>query len=596
MWAYSTLTKQWAWIAGASTANTEAVSTAPGTELQTPGYSQGCFGKSIEGDLWFLGDGSSATYWLWKFNSKTWLWSTISQINLPDRPIIRRGGKIQPIGQNHIILHSGFNISTLAYRFQDIWSYNIRDDFWNLLSGPRYSGRFNVFPIRSGRNVPSVGGNTASFELHGVLGAGSFSWKRSVFIYGGWTDRTINLALKYTLCDSNEFFNGSHCNVCPIGSRPSDEFKGALDSCEVLCEPGSVLDSESSSFQNCTIGRYSNQEFQSCLPCPKGYYSNQTYRNLECLPCSFGSFNPVEGASYCSNCSSGYYSPNQGSTSCLTCNSGSFSGSNAKECEWCPVGKYSSFLSERSDCIGCGIGATTLEKGSFSSASCICMPGYYGQPYDEIECTKCAESSFVKCERNSSFPALSEGYYRYRLNPNTALECIPSSACLPTSSDDFETKCAEGYTGSICSSCIPLEFYKIGIRCAACPSLVSKVLSFIAVVAALLFLLYQLLRVRQFSSFFDLKVFIFWIQILALYPQLSNSWPSSLAKFFQALSFANLDVEITSPGIIFFFHLFFHFSYFYSRVFISIWILGKVLLQVVLSNFFNDCISFELEI
>jgi hypothetical protein len=161
---------------------------------------------------------------------------------------------------------------------------------------------------------------------------------------------------------------------------------------------------------------------------------------------------------------------------------------------------------------------------------------------------KCEESEFLNCPLNSSNPAISKGYYRNPLDPNKVLECIPSEACLPTDSETLSTQCFEGYTGWICGSCILFEFYKSGSNCVACPSLASKVLTFVGIGIALIALTWKLTKVQKFSSVFDLKVFLFWIQIIALYPQVSITWPKELNSFFKILSFANLDIEITSPG------------------------------------------------
>jgi hypothetical protein len=71
---------------------------------------------------------------------------------------------------------------------------------------------------------------------------------------------------------------------------------------------------------------------------------------------------------------------------------------------------------------------------------------------------------------------------------------------------------------------------------------------FVGIGIALIALTWKLTKVQKFSSVFDLKVFLFWIQIIALYPQVSITWPKELNYFFKILSFANLDIEITSPG------------------------------------------------
>jgi hypothetical protein len=149
---------------------------------------------------------------------------------------------------------------------------------------------------------------------------------------------------------------------------------------------------------------------------------------------------------------------------------------------------------------------------------------------------------------NSSWPSIAEGFFRSPIDPNLAYECIPSEACTATDSETLSTRCLDGYTGWVCGSCIPLEYYKLGSYCILCPSIVSKVLTFLAIAIGLIIMGWKFAKIRHFSSISDLKVFLFWIQIIALYPQVSITWPRELNQFFQILSFVNLDVEITSPG------------------------------------------------
>jgi hypothetical protein len=176
------------------------------------------------------------------------------------------------------------------------------------------------------------------------------------------------------------------------------------------------------------------------------------------------------------------------------------------------------------------------------------MSGYFGQPYVGIPCKACETQPYLKCEQNSTFPSISAGYYRNPDNPNLVYECISKDACLSTSSDVLFTKCVNGYTGWLCGSCIPFEYYKIGSACIECPSIVSKslTLSFIAIIFCIV--LWKFSTIKTFSGIVDLKILLFWVQIIALFPQLSSTWPKELAIFFQYVSFVNLDLEISSPA------------------------------------------------
>jgi hypothetical protein len=548
VWAYDLSLKQWAWIAGSSTSNAGPLSVAPGTESQTPGARNGdiTFGKSSDFGLWITGRGSSNTHWLWKFDSKTWIWSTISQINIQNRPSWRASGSISSVGANMLLFYGGYDVSDSSLRYQDLWSFYIPNMLWTYIYGPQKpsdSSRWRT--VQHGFDIPDIGSSSLTAVLPGIVKFASLVWKRNVYFFGGLTTYTTNLEMRYTICSENEIFNGTACVSCPNGKGPSNETTNALESCELLCPIGSIR--SGSECTNCTFGRYSNAYFGACVFCSPGYFSDDPNRNGICRACESGKYNNIEGLSFCDNCSAGKYNPASGSSSCTECIKGTISLEGSNICDLCTKGKYSPF-SNSSFCEECSAYSTTQDKGSISVEQCFCTEGYFGKPYRQESCRKCSESPALRCMPNSSLPSVSEGYFRDSADPNQVFECIPFEACTATDSNTLETTCSEGYTGWVCGSCIKLKYYKFGSNCIACPSIASKVLTFIGIAIALIVLIWKLTKVRSFSSISDLKVFLFWIQIIALYPQVSVTWPRELNQFFQFLSFVNLDVEITSPG------------------------------------------------
>jgi hypothetical protein len=253
------------------------------------------------------------------------------------------------------------------------------------------------------------------------------------------------------------------------------------------------------------------------------------------------------GMSFCRNCSAGYYSIQRGAVECIGCTVGSYSLSGYEACQPCQKGSFVN-ISFAKTCTSCVEYASTSDVGSKLISQCVCLQGYFGRAYNNMKCLKCPERKGITCSLNSSLPALDQGFFRSPFDPNNALECFPQEACLSTDSDSFSTNCAKGYTGWICGSCIPFEYYKLGAKCVDCPSLTWKVLIYLAFSVLLLVGLWKFATLKSFASIVDFRIILFWIQIMALFPQLSNSWPEVIAKFFRFISFLNLDFEISSPG------------------------------------------------
>jgi hypothetical protein len=594
VWAFDLIAKMWIWIAGPSTFAPVAISTVPGTQFQTPGGSLAVtFGNSNDGNLWLLGSGSTGTFWLWKFDTNTNLWTAKSQINLPGLPQMRLYGRIGVIGGNLLILSSGYNTTDEYYRFQDLWSFYIPTETWSLLSGSASSNFISSSAVLAGSNIPNIGESSNLTILPGIVGYGSISWKNSMLIFSGATSKFSNLVMKLSICDSNEIFNNSKCFQCPYGKIASDLFRNALEYCQAICPEGSVWDGINCSI--CSAGKFGNSQYSECKSCLPGYFSQNSTNSAfvpcasgfyaenfgstycdtclagyfarepissNCLPCSSGSistngsilcvscnlgtYSSKDRGTFCELCSPGFYAPGNKSSSCIPCSTGSISPEGSSKCIECSIGKY---FDNANLCVDCGNNTETQRTGSKFLSDCFCKSGFYGNPGGGMNCFECEKVPQIRCDFNSTYPAIISGYFRSPQNPNLVLECIPQKACLETNSYTLETPCSVGYTGWICGSCMPFEFYKLGSSCLPCPSYTSKII--IGLVLALVFIdfIWKLSNLKNFQVVIDLKVFIFWIQIIALYPQLSSSWPAILKNFFQFLSVINLDVDIASPGM-----------------------------------------------
>jgi hypothetical protein len=468
---------------------------------------------------------------------------------------------------------------------------------WKNQSGPLTAGSFLYDPLyKSGFALPRVGDPPSSEAITpGFIRGSSISSRKSFFIVGGQLSFYLNTIWKFTVCDENEYFNGHNCIKCPYGTRESSPISEALDGCREICIEGTVWNGNQCT--NCTAGRFSNAAVNDCQSCPLGKFSSEPYTNSkceECVPgkitnqtgstvctqcyagffadpsspvcipcsigfindlvtgssacfaCSAGKFNSLKNSSSCVECSKGRYSSTEGAFYCPDCSIGRYSNDGSTECTKCDVGYFSN-SSRSSFCYFCGLNTIT-EIGASSKSECICAKGFYGKAYVGENCSPCIVSDNLKCEANSSLPSVGKGFFRDSANPNVIYECVPREACLDTTSNSLFTPCSDGYTGLICGNCLPYEYYKLGSSCVICPSKVSRILIIIAIVFIVALGIYKFAALKKISNITDIKISLFWLQILAYFPRLSSSWPDELKKFFQVSSFLNFDIDITSPG------------------------------------------------
>jgi hypothetical protein len=249
----------------------------------------------------------------------------------------------------------------------------------------------------------------------------------------------------------------------------------------------------------------------------------------------------------CANCSIGLYSdPSQ--RNCLKCQRGKFSFLQRNEkCDECAKGFYNE-NEGLSNCSACPTLATTTSVGSQGVNSCFCSGGYFGKAFVGEACTLCALTEGVSCDVNSSYPSTVSGLFKSPQNPNIIFECVPKEACLSSNNSIPFTECSQGYTGPICGSCIARLYFKSGANCVECPSTALKVAVLLAFIGIVIFILRRVLKFKSFSDITSIKILLFWIQIIALFPSLSTDWAVHLRIFFAIISFVNLDIDLFFPG------------------------------------------------
>jgi hypothetical protein len=213
----------------------------------------------------------------------------------------------------------------------------------------------------------------------------------------------------------------------------------------------------------------------------------------------------------------------------------------------CPLGQLNDFEG-KSECFGCPLFSTTISTASESQMSCFCEEGYYGKPFLNESCQRCSLVPGMQCPQNSSYPASILGYFKNPADPNIILECHPKESCLSSNSSFSFTTCNIGYTGWVCGSCIDFEFYKSGANCVECPSLAIKVSVYVVLILIAILVIRRMSSFDSFGALSAVKILLFWIQIIALFPSLSSNLTPFLRIFFAILSFVNLDIDIFFPG------------------------------------------------
>jgi hypothetical protein len=166
----------------------------------------------------------------------------------------------------------------------------------------------------------------------------------------------------------------------------------------------------------------------------------------------------------------------------------------------------------------------------------LCSYGSYGSP-PKTPCTLCSTSSGVECRNGSVIPWVKQGYYRAGstgIDVNTIIKCNPAEACAFTGYNEATT-CSAGYNGYKCAECEE-NYHKAEAFCKSCPSSTVKWLTILGMVIILIFILWRAASQKSARMSPDLRMILSSLQILALYPGVSDQWPDFVLIVLRALS------------------------------------------------------------
>jgi hypothetical protein len=292
------------------------------------------------------------------------------------------------------------------------------------------------------------------------------------------------------------------------------------------CPQGSTFNSTSNQCEHCKAGMWRNSSFQDCQPCPGGKFSN-TSGVTACTLCAGGNYS-VDGSTICSLCPNGTFSSEYGQSSCSICAGGyrntqftNTVGSDVTHCEICPPGRFSNSSME-TYCHSCKSGYWSNVTGASSLSTC----------------KPCAPFDGVWCAEGTTIPFVASGLYRTLSKPNDIASCIPAEACL--AAEYGNTTCSEGYSELLCSLCTA-NYFRSGGKCVKC---LNKAARWSLIVFSGVFILTAITKFSQSQNQVppSLRLVLFWIQFLAVYPSLPNAWPTALFNFLRFTSVFNLDI------------------------------------------------------
>ncbi|XP_071129049.1 uncharacterized protein [Mytilus edulis] len=258
-----------------------------------------------------------------------------------------------------------------------------------------------------------------------------------------------------------------------------------IDGTCVKCGPGTYWVAATKMCMDCPIGQYTDLDGQTVCKtcttglttqttgtndaskcynsCPAGQYFNMT--NSQCSDCPVGYYQQSTGQFYCDWCGLGQTTRDPASLSSASCYDECPSGKELSQngnCVDCAVGTYRT-SGVHSSCISCQLGFTTLSTGSTVQGECnikACEAGYKRVGTDT--CEKCPIGEYQPQKWQTS--CLSCGGARYRTDQEAS-----------TSQDDCKFFCDSGYQNNslTCELC-DIGYYKdnsvnIYAQCIQCP-------------------------------------------------------------------------------------------------------------------------------
>jgi hypothetical protein len=334
-------------------------------------------------------------------------------------------------------------------------------------------------------------------------------------------------------CDFGQFtpklHSNNYCQLCPAGSTavPASSF----------CSP-------------CQSGSYApNLGTKKCMPCEPGYIAAQPSMKT-CDSCPSGSFNPAFGQTKCRPCGNYGYSTKIASTSCFDCPSltrtGNPQSGSIELCE-CEAGSYRSDLSPGKECKPCPIGAFCHGR----TIPPVTRTGYWTSSSDWPEETV---AQFWICDHKGArnvclgFPDIRqlEDVLKcsYRLVDGLCDE-IGLPIYINISNHD-KRRCANGYSGRLCSVCEQGHYKNSSGSCEQCPSIGVVLIGIVMVI-----FVFVCIIVAVSSYITSLYIVVCWLQLLACFSNLSISWPPALARLWGFITVFNFNFRVAPSSCLF---------------------------------------------
>eukprot|EP00475_Leptophrys_vorax_P026239 TRINITY_DN3691_c0_g1_i2.p1 TRINITY_DN3691_c0_g1~~TRINITY_DN3691_c0_g1_i2.p1 ORF type:complete len:840 (-),score=134.59 TRINITY_DN3691_c0_g1_i2:908-3427(-) len=311
-------------------------------------------------------------------------------------------------------------------------------------------------------------------------------------------------------CPNGKFSDqnaSTQCFQCPSGRRSSSQGMSTCDGCDT--------------------GYYFNSS-NSCAVCPDGFVSTGLF-TTSCNVCAAG--RKVNSQTSCFDCETGRFQPDSGQTFCFSSGDGFFNSegttSSLAKCQRCPAGKFTNSNSSTS-CVDCPSGTWSVSIAATSIATC----------------QECPSIINVVCLPGSIVPYVGPGLYRTIDAPADIMSCYPGDAC--NAGEFSNSSCSLAYEGFRCASCSE-GFFRTGGKCTKCMNKYARVA--LLIFSVLLFLVV----LAKFSSHQDripnsVRLALFWVQCLSLFPALSSSWPPLLLSILNFTNVFNLDIGYLGLG------------------------------------------------
>lgn len=276
------------------------------------------------------------------------------------------------------------------------------------------------------------------------------------------------------------------CIGCSDGSSTTGTGSATLAAC--VCEAGFY--GSNNVCAECSAGKFSAENEQSCTNCPVNTYSSHS-ASTECVPChsnavseiaSISAADCVCDAGYtlqnseCVACLSGKFKPLVGNHDCQNCALGTYEVGGSV-CEPCPVNTWGG----GTECYNCPTNSVSALRTK-TLTSCLCKPGYYNvTTHSAHSCHECPLNTFKDSDNNEICTACPPGRYTVSTSSVAEADCLVcafnnyvnevTKACesCPVNSESFAESagvsscvCKPGFTRDMasgeCIACPPSTF------------------------------------------------------------------------------------------------------------------------------------------